>query len=152
MCKGFIRTRFDICTGCSLCQLSCSNHLFSGFNPNRSVLRIEHRRENLYHLPIVCAQCENAYCANVCPFKAIEVDEKTGARIVKEEKCDGCGLCIQYCPTEMIFIDPESEKAIKCDLCQGDPECVKICPTDALSFISLSSQNPDDKNEGDRNG
>ncbi len=151
MSIGFIRARFDICTGCSLCQIACSNHLSGGYNPSRSVLRIEHRRENLYHLPVVCTQCENAYCANVCPFKAITVDEKSGAKVVNAEKCDGCGLCVEYCPIEVIFMDPETEKAVKCDLCGGDPKCVQICPTEALSFISLPNQNPDHKNEGGNN-
>ncbi len=138
MSIGFIRARFDLCTGCSLCQLACSQRLFGGYNPGRAVIKIEHRRENLYHLPIVCTQCENAYCANVCPFKAIKVDEKTDARIVDDEKCDGCGLCVEYCPIGVIFLDPDTDKVVKCDLCGGDPQCVKSCPTDALTFIPHS--------------
>ncbi len=128
----FIKTNFDLCTGCSLCQLACSERLLGGYNPQRAVLKVWHARENLYHFPTVCNQCANAYCANVCPVRAIQRDETTGAMIVDRQKCSGCELCSRYCPLAMVHVDPDLRKAVKCDLCNGAPRCVAACPTGAL--------------------
>ena len=130
----FIKTNFDRCTGCGLCQLACSERLLGGYNPHRALLRISHTCENLYHFPTVCNQCENAYCANVCPVKAITRDAATAALVVDPDKCVGCNLCNRYCPLHIVGVDPERNKSVKCDLCGGDPACVAACPTDALEL------------------
>ncbi len=166
----FIKTNFDRCTGCGICQLACSmvlslneikaspvkidraqmdttetrqmecNPLLPGYNPRLSRLKIIHKRENLYHKPVVCNQCENAYCMNVCPANAYEKDDN-GTVLIDHEKCVGCGLCVKYCPEGLIYLDPERKKAIKCDLCGGDPACVKACPTGALE-LATRVENP----------
>lgn len=143
----YIKTNFDLCTGCSLCQLACSSRLLGGYNPHRSALRIRHDRENLYHFPIVCNQCRNAYCMNVCPVGAILVDEDTQAKVVDHEKCIGCGTCARYCPIDVIAVDPELKKSTKCDLCGGDPLCAQSCPTGALQVVPL----PEKAAKGDAN-
>lgn len=130
-----IQTNFDLCTGCSLCQLACSYRQLNGYNPNRALLSIRHTSENLYHFPTVCNQCENPYCANICPVGAITRDESTGALVVDHNICVGCGLCAKYCPVEMIRVDPEIRKSVKCDLCGGKPSCVAACPTGALEIV-----------------
>ena len=139
----FIKANFDLCTGCSRCQLACSMRLLGGYNPHRALLKIEHVNENLYHLPTVCNQCSNPYCANVCPVKAIMKDRNTGALVVDHDKCIACNLCHKYCPIGMIAVDPYLKKAVKCDLCDGDPRCVAACPTGAL-IIAFQ--------KGDQNG
>lgn len=131
----FIKTSFDLCSGCCLCQLACSDHLLGGYNPHRATLRVRHARENLYHFPELCNQCTNAYCANVCPVKAIARDAATGAMLVDHEKCIGCGLCDRYCPLGMVHVDPDLKKAVKCDLCHGTPRCAAACPTGALVVL-----------------
>jgi Fe-S-cluster-containing hydrogenase component 2 len=130
----FIKTNFDLCTGCSLCQLACSMRLLGGYNPHRALLKIAHASENLYHFPTVCNQCANPYCANVCPVQAIHRDSATGAMVVDHEQCVGCNLCHQYCPIGVVGVDPDLKKSVKCDLCQGDPHCVAACPTGALEL------------------
>ena len=130
----FIKTNFDRCTGCSLCQLACSLRLLGGFNPHRALLRIEHARENLYHFPTVCNQCENPYCANVCPVQAIALDPHTGAMVVDRAACVACNQCSRYCPFQVVGVDPDLKKSVKCDLCGGDPHCVAACPTGALEL------------------
>ena len=133
--KAFIKTNFDRCTGCSICQLACSMRLLGGYNPHRSLLKIAHTSENLYHFPTVCNQCENAYCAAVCPVGAIQRDAVTGALLVDQDRCVGCNLCRRYCPIGMVGVDPDLKKAVKCDLCGGDPGCVAACPTGALELV-----------------
>jgi Fe-S-cluster-containing dehydrogenase component len=110
--------------------------LVKGYNPRRSRLNIQHRKENLYHIPVVCNQCENAYCMNVCPAKAINIKDN-GIVCIDSEICTGCGLCAEYCPIEMVKIDPDTQKAVKCELCHGKPLCVEACPTRALEFVVL---------------
>ena len=108
--------------------------LIKGYNPRRARLLIQNKNENLYHIPIVCNQCENAYCMNVCPSKAIHRNDE-GIVCVTEDKCIGCGLCVQYCPIGMTALDPDTQKAVKCELCHGEPLCVEACPTGALELI-----------------
>ncbi len=108
--------------------------LFNGYNPRLSRLVVLNKKENLYHFPIVCNQCENAYCLNVCPVKAIKRDN-SGVVMIDTDKCIACGLCAQYCPINVIVLDPETGKAFKCELCQGKPLCIEACPTGALELV-----------------
>ena len=91
---------------------------------------------------------------SVGSFKAI-VRKK--ARLVREEPCTGCGLCIEKCPREVVddvyeagvgyrkaiytpfpqavpkipVIDTESCIYIERGICRA---CEKLCPTDAIDF------------------
>jgi len=48
--------------------------------------------------PHLCAQCEDYPCVEACPFKALSVSKKTSAVLVNDDKCTGCGKCIDACP------------------------------------------------------
>lgn len=135
-----IKTSFDLCTGCDICRLECSARSQKGFNPRLALLRVETGEEGLVNFPVVCQQCENAFCIKVCPHGAMVSDEKMQIPVVIEDKCRKCGLCISYCPIGIIKNDAEG-KAIKCDLCHGDPVCVKACPVGALKLVREVSDN-----------
>ena len=126
--------------GCSICQLVCSMDLSGGYNPRHARLAIRNRKENLYHLPVVCSQCENAYCMNVCPTKAIHRND-AGIVCIDQETCIGCGIYTRYCPIEMVTLNPDLKKAVKCELCQGTPLCVEACPTGALELVQRGEIN-----------
>jgi len=146
----YIKTNFDLCTGCGLCQLACSARLLGGYNPHRALLNIEHRSENLYHFPVVCNQCTNAYCARVCPVEAIRRSPDTGAMVVDHDKCVGCNLCHRYCPIHVVGVDEKFKKSVKCDLCEGDPQCVQVCPTGALQLAFAACEPNGLSNGGDQ--
>lgn len=143
--SSLIHTHFDKCTGCSICQLACSFALFGGYNPRLARLAIRHKKEHLYHIPVVCNQCENAYCMAVCPRQAIARNDQ-GVVIIDQDRCIGCKLCIRYCPVDMIQYNPDSKKSYKCELCEGNPACIAACPTAALTLVRPvpdSPNNPD---------
>jgi Fe-S-cluster-containing hydrogenase component 2 len=140
--NAFIHIHFDQCTGCRICQLACSLAMTGGYNPRRSRLAILPRNEHLYHLPVVCSQCENAYCMQVCPVGAI-TKTPDGIVVIDADTCVGCGLCEKYCPVDMVHLDPDTQKAVKCQLCQGgETACVAACPSGALEWISVPDKMP----------
>ena len=70
------------------------------------------------------------------------VDEKTGARLIVDEECIGCGNCFRACPFNVegsvIKHRPKANVYVKCDLCykrETGPACVEICPQNVLSYI-----------------
>ena len=67
--KGPIAADPTKCTGCIICQLRCSFKFEKGFNPARSAIIIR---------------------------KLIRGDNEY--EISFTEKCDGCGICVRYCP------------------------------------------------------
>ncbi len=126
----------SLCRGCEICVLTCSFKHTKVFSPVRSRIRVIHEYPTT-DKPVFCVQCPDAPCAKACPNDAIYKDEKLGAWLVNEEKCVGCGACVNACPYNAMWIDPVTNKAIKCDLCGGDPECVKNCPPQALSVKTV---------------
>lgn len=64
------------------------------------------------------------------------IKNKTGSwRILKpkilKDKCNGCGICVQYCPDAAIKM--KNKKAlINYDYCKGCGICAKECPVKAI--------------------
>ncbi|MHB8828447.1 MAG: 4Fe-4S dicluster domain-containing protein [Syntrophales bacterium] len=119
------------CMGCQSCELACSFKNERMFNPLFS--RIFVKVEGAFHSPLTCLQCEDPYCAQVCPRKAIERNPNTGVVEVSESLCIGCRMCTLACPFGLIVIGI-GKKAVKCDLCGGDPECAKACTYGAITY------------------
>ena len=72
-----------------------------------------------------------------CPVNAIDVDENTDAKIVIDDVCVGCKLCVIACPFGTMFFDKQDDRAAKCDLCAGDPACAHACPTAAIEVLDV---------------
>lgn len=137
----------DICTGCRNCMVICSLNHFGLVSPELAGIQVIWLpREGGLVEANVCLQCKSFECADVCPTDAIYVDEVTGARVIDQEKCTGCKVCIKACPNKPksvhyygidlspIRYNKEKNICFKCDLCGGDPLCLKFCPVRALSF------------------
>lgn len=122
-------------------MLACSESNEGAYNPRYARLKVKDMDDGIFIEPLVCNQCDNAACERVCPVSAIsrktveikDTGEKTQVVTIDEEACTGCGLCVEYCPKGVVFI--QDDKAYKCELCQGDPACVKHCPKGALKLM-----------------
>jgi formate-dependent nitrite reductase membrane component NrfD/ferredoxin len=63
------------------------------------------------------------------------------------EACIGCKACLQACPYDAIYIDPDSGTAAKCHYCAHrvdiglEPACVVVCPEHAI--LSGDLDNPE---------
>jgi len=132
---------YSKCTGCGICEATCAGRREGRFG--RVVSRIRCiRAEPALDLPIVCLQCFDAPCINVCKSHAKYRNEK-GIVVVDESKCTGCGDCVNTCSTRAIgavWVNPLKKVAIKCDLCGGDPKCISACPWQALSLKELDHE------------
>ena len=47
--------------------------------------------------PDICAGCQT--CIGLCPYSAIEIDERHAVSVVNEALCKGCGSCAGFCPS-----------------------------------------------------
>ncbi len=59
--------------------------------------------------------------------------------IVDKDKCDGCGLCVEVCPTSVFELKNGKAEVVdqnKCMLCYG---CMPLCPREA---IKVEDQDP----------
>lgn len=62
---------------------------------------------------------------------------------IDEDKCDGCGICVNSCPLDVIRMDEKKKKAIirypqecnNCDYCELD------CPQHAI-YVSPERYSP----------
>lgn len=123
------------CSGCRLCELVCSSKHNPGWvNSKKARIRVQIEHRENKNEPRVCGQCPEQPCLESCPTEAIRLHPGLGIPFIDLHACNGCRLCQQACPYEVIYFDEESKVALKCDLCDGDPQCVKNCPQGAILF------------------
>jgi heterodisulfide reductase subunit A len=64
--------------------------------------------------PDICAGCQT--CIKLCPYSAIEFDERRGVSVVNEALCKGCGSCAGFCPSGAAQVKHFKEKQIFAEL------------------------------------
>ena len=52
-----------------------------------------------------------------------------------EDKCTGCGICVDACHEGAIGLVNGKAKLMRDDYCDGLGDCLPTCPTGAISFI-----------------
>jgi len=131
----------DRCIGCHACSVACKSENQVPLGVFRTwVKQVEKGAgENARrHFGVMrCNQCEHAPCVAICPTAAMH-RRPDGIVDFNSALCIGCKGCIQACPYDAIYMDPESNTAAKCNFCAHrvevglQPACVAACPTDAL--------------------
>lgn len=123
------------CNNCLDCEKACARIKTQTQDPARSRIRTIRDLKESYFGPVVCIQCNEPDCLNICPAGAIHKDSESGIVSIDDKKCVRCLLCTLACPYCGIFYSHKDQKVIKCDLCDGDPECVKVCEPGALQYL-----------------
>ena len=84
-----------------------------------------------------CNHCDAAPCIEICPTHAL-YRRNDGIVDFDNARCIGCKSCMQACPYDALYIDPNSNTAAKCNYCahrveqELNPACVIVCPTQAI--------------------
>jgi NAD-dependent dihydropyrimidine dehydrogenase PreA subunit len=53
--------------------------------------------------------------------------------VVDENKCIGCGACVENCPSEAISLNDQGIAVVDKEKCTGCGKCAKACPVEAIS-------------------
>jgi heterodisulfide reductase subunit A len=64
--------------------------------------------------PDICAGCQ--VCIGLCPYGAIEFDERRGISVINEAVCKGCGSCSGFCPSSAAQVFHFKEKQVFSEL------------------------------------
>ena len=132
-----LKREYGVCPpDCVACEEACIKQ--RGSNAAGSAIKVIHVPEVNFRGVVLCNQCNQPRCREVCPTGAIIKSEADGTVRIMEEKCVGCGLCTLACPYGGISYDTKIGKSFKCDRCDGEPKCVEACPYGVLSFDSNS--------------
>ncbi len=136
------------CIGCHACSVSCKAELDVPLGATRSWVEYAEKGEYPYvsraFVPRLCNHCEHPPCVSVCPTGATWKREEDGIVVVDSEICIGCKYCIQACPYDARFVNPDTGSADKCDFCQHRvaqgvvPACVEACIGRARIFGDLN--------------
>lgn len=135
----FVACDSDKCVGCRICEYVCAFENDKVFNPLRSRIRVV-RIYPTVNISVTCRMCEDPPCVAACPRDALTQSEETGMIMVDEDKCDGCGWCVEACDFGAMSIHPDKKVAMVCDLCSHradkKPQCVEWCPEEALELTN----------------
>ncbi len=89
-----------------------------------------------------CNQCEDAPCMTICPTNAL-FRADNGVVDFQDDNCIGCKSCMNACPYDALYINPETNTAHKCNMCNHrlevglEPSCQIVCPTEAIKIGDL---------------
>ncbi len=138
------------CIGCHACTTACKSEHQVPVGVNRTWVKQVEKGEfpNSRRLFSVmrCNHCTDAPCVDICPVEALFMRDD-GIVDFDKDRCIGCKSCMQACPYDALYIDPNNHTAAKCNYCAHridiglEPACVNVCPEHAI--ISGDMDNPD---------
>ncbi|MFQ5630000.1 MAG: 4Fe-4S dicluster domain-containing protein [bacterium] len=138
------------CIGCHACTVACKAEHDVSLGVNRTWVKYIEKGTfpNTRRLFSVmrCNHCEDAPCVEICPTSAL-FNRDDGIVDFDKRRCIGCKSCMQACPYDALYIDPETMTAAKCNYCAHrvdiglEPACVNVCPEHAI--ISGDMGDPD---------
>lgn len=71
--------------------------------------------------------------------------------IVDSEQCDGCKICVEFCPKELLETSPDKFNSrmlhyviiTKPEECVGCKQCERLCPTASIFVVETDLQEGD---------
>lgn len=138
------------CIGCHACTVACKSEHDIPIGVNRTHVKYiekgtypDSTREFSVHR---CNHCEDSPCTTICPTTAL-FTRSDGIVDFDDERCIGCKSCMQACPYDALYIDPNKGTAAKCNYCAHriehsyEPACVIVCPTESIVSGDLHDPN-----------
>lgn len=138
------------CIGCHACSTACKSENQVPLGVNRTWVKYVETGaypDSRRHFQVTrCNHCANPPCVRICPVTAM-YQRDDGIVEFDPEVCIGCKACLQACPYDAIYIDPDSGTAAKCHYCGHrtelglEPACVVVCPTHAIISGDMDDPN-----------
>lgn len=137
------------CIGCHACTTACKSEHDVPVGVNRTYVKQVEKGEfpdtrRIFSV-MRCNHCTDAPCVTICPVEALYTRED-GIVDFDNNRCIGCKSCMQACPYDALYIDPDTSTAAKCNYCAHrvdvgrEPACVTVCPEHAI--IAGDMENP----------
>jgi Fe-S-cluster-containing dehydrogenase component/formate-dependent nitrite reductase membrane component NrfD len=134
------------CIGCHACTIACKAEHQIPIGVNRCWVKTVEKglfpETRRFFFPVLCNQCVDAPCVRICPTNAL-YKRRDGIVDLNGQSCIGCRACMEACPYDQLFIDPNTHTAEKCNFCANRvenrllPACVSVCPTECRIFGDL---------------
>ncbi len=129
------------CIGCHACSVACKAEHEVPLGVARTWVKYVEKGEfpetRRTFQVTRCNHCDDAPCVEICPTRAL-YRRHDGIVDFDKDRCIGCKACMQGCPYDALYIDPQTETAAKCNFCAHkvevglEPPCVVVCPTQAI--------------------
>jgi Fe-S-cluster-containing dehydrogenase component/formate-dependent nitrite reductase membrane component NrfD len=129
------------CIGCHACTVACKEEHNIALGVNRTWVKYVEKGQypdTRRHFAVLrCNHCDDAPCIEICPTVAL-YRRPDGIVDFDNERCIGCKSCMQACPYDALYIDPDRNTAAKCNFDASrvemgyKPACEVVCPTQAI--------------------
>ena len=129
------------CIGCHACTVACKTEHEVPLGSFRTWVKYVERgsfpNTRRFFTVLRCNHCTDAPCVPICPTVAL-FKRQDGIVDFDRDRCIGCKSCMQACPYDAIYIDPNTNTAAKCNYCAHrvevglEPACVIVCPERAI--------------------
>jgi Fe-S-cluster-containing dehydrogenase component/formate-dependent nitrite reductase membrane component NrfD len=129
------------CIGCHACTVACKEENRVPLGAFRTWVKYIERgtfpNTRRYFSVLRCNHCDAAPCVTICPTVAL-YRRDDGIVDFDGARCIGCKSCMQACPYDALYIDPDTGTAAKCNYCAHrvevglEPACVIVCPEQAI--------------------
>src|SRR5262245_28444725 len=129
------------CIGCHACTVACKEENRVPLGAFRTWVKYIERgvfpNTRRYFSVLRCNHCDAAPCVTICPTVAL-YRRADGIVDFDGDRCIGCKSCMQACPYDALYIDPDTQTAAKCNYCAHrvevglEPACVIVCPERAI--------------------
>jgi Fe-S-cluster-containing dehydrogenase component/formate-dependent nitrite reductase membrane component NrfD len=138
------------CIGCHACTVACKSEHDVPVGVNRTwvkqIEKGEYPNTRRIFSVLRCNHCADAPCVTICPTQALFTRDD-GIVDFDNRRCIGCKSCMQACPYDALYIDPETNTAAKCNYCAHrvdiglEPACVNVCPEHAIISGDMDDAN-----------